>query len=76
MEKEKSATFQVRVDAARAERFAALAKAMDMTQAQLLRQAVDELLANAESNIDALRDLIEERVRAELSAHEGRLNVD
>jgi predicted transcriptional regulator len=62
MDKERIVTLQARVDAKCAQRVAALAKAMDVTQAQLLRQAIDELLVKSESNVDALRDRIQEQM--------------
>lgn len=56
-------TLQVRVDAECAQRFAALAAALDVSQGDLLRRAVDELLAKAEQQIAPLIEEIERRRR-------------
>lgn len=54
---------QVRVDAERAQRFAALAAALDVSESDLLRRAIDELLTKAEQQIAPLIEELERRRR-------------
>jgi predicted transcriptional regulator len=60
-------SLQVRVDAECAQRFAALAAALDVSQGDLLRRAVDELLAKAEQQIAPLIEEIERATGSESS---------
>jgi len=72
MDRERTKTLQVRVDAAYAQRLAALAAAMGISQAELLRRATDAILAEAEGQIDALKDRVQEHMRTQLRAHEDK----
>ena len=53
VDRDRTTSLQVRVDAACAERFSALAAAMGISQSELLRRAVDGILADAEGQIGA-----------------------
>ena len=65
MDEKRVVALQVRVDAGRAERFAALARAMNVTSSELLRQAIDELLVKTENHVGALSDRIQHQVSTE-----------
>lgn len=54
----------MRVDAACYERFSALAAVMGISQAELLRRAIDGILAEVEGQIDALGSQAHEQMRA------------
>ncbi|MBF6216409.1 hypothetical protein IU436_29485 [Nocardia farcinica] len=66
----KTKTLQVRVDEETARHFAAIARARRMTESQLLRATISEMLRSSESNVDVLKA----ELRAEFEAAEAALD--
>ncbi|MFI6225302.1 ribbon-helix-helix protein, CopG family [Nocardia salmonicida] len=56
----KGKTLQVRVDQETAERFAAIARARRMSESELLRLTIHEMLRDAEKNVDMLKAKLRE----------------
>ncbi|WP_280247614.1 ribbon-helix-helix protein, CopG family [Nocardia abscessus] len=56
----KGKTLQVRVDQDTADRFAAIARARRMSDSELLRLTIHEMLRNAEKNVDMLKAKLRE----------------
>ncbi|MGN2642504.1 hypothetical protein ACWEKT_33840 [Nocardia takedensis] len=56
----KGRTLQVRVDPETAEKFAAVARARRLTESDLLRTTIYEMLRNTEKNVDMLKAQLRE----------------
>lgn len=56
MDRDRTRTLQVRVDTATGKRFSALAAVLGITESELLRRAVNEILTDAGKQIDALKE--------------------
>ena len=64
MAAEKGKTLQLRVNADYARRFAAVARARGLTESGLLKVGADNVLAEAEGDIDALKAQVREQYEA------------
>lgn len=56
MDRDRNRTLQVRVDTATGKRFSALAAVLGITESELLKRAVDEILRDAGKKIDVLKE--------------------